>query len=522
MNGTANGFTVAVFAVLLALTVWILVRTSRRVKTTSHFWAAGHSISGPQNGVAMSGDFLGAATMLGSVGLIMLFGFDGALYSLGWLVGFVTVLFFAGERLRNAGRYTLGDALTLRLSERPTRCAVAVTTLLISFLLLVTQLLAAGLLLQGLAGIDYPIAVLITTAAFLCYVVFGGMFSVTWLQILKAGILASITAVVAVWVLAKVGFGPSTLLSRAADHSEQGHAFLRPGLFLTNTVDMVSLGIALVFGVAGLPHLLMRFVTVPDKAQARSSVWWSVAVIGFVYALTIVIGLGARALLTPAEVKAAGDGGNLAAPVLVQKLGGGAGTWGGDLFLAVFVAAAFATALALVAGLVIAASSAVSHDIFASVIRRGQVSDREEVRMARLTTVGIAVFGVLLALYVKDKNIVFLAGLVYALAASTNFPVLTLALGWRRFSTTGAVLGVALGTVSSLVLIVLSPGVWPGDNPPIGLTNPAIISVPLGFFGCWLGSVLRPDPTAERLFPRLSIRATTGLGAERSTPPTPV
>ena len=412
MSGGSSVFSIAVFALLLGLTVWILVHASRRVKSTSTFWAAGHSISGAPNGVAMSGDFLGAATMLGSVGLIMLFGFDGAFYSLGWLVGFVTVLFFVGERLRNAGRYTLSDALTLRLQEKPVRCAVAVTTLLISVLLMVTQLLGAGVLLEVLVGVNYKLAVIITTVAFVAYVVFGGMVSVTWLQIAKATILGTITLVIAVWVLAKVSFNPGELLDRAAARSPAKDGFLAPGLFLTNTFDTVSLRLALVFGVAGLPHLLMRFFTVPSKTAARTSVGWAVGIIGGVFLLTIVIGLGARAFLSPAGVEAAGDGGNLAAPQLVQVLGGGVGSTGGDLFLAIFAAAAFATALALVAGLVIAATSAVSHDIWASVVKRGNVSEGEEVRVAKLTAVGIGVVGILLAFYVEDKSIVFLAGVV--------------------------------------------------------------------------------------------------------------
>jgi cation/acetate symporter len=513
MNGSANLFTTLVFLALLALTVYLLVRASRRTTSTSDFWAAGHSISGPQNGVAISGDFLGAATMLGSVGLIMLYGFDGALYSLGWLVGFLTVLFFAGERLRNAGRYTISDALTLRLRERPVRCAIAVNTVLIAIMLLVTQLIAAGVLLETLTGLNYPVALVITAVGLLAYVMFGGMISVTWLQITKALILLTITLVIAVWVLAKAGMDPGRLLSEAAARSPHGERFLQPGLYLTHTVNTVSLGIALVFGVAGLPHLLMRFFTVPDKIAARRSVGWAVGLVGLVYLLTIIVGVGARAYLSPGEIKAAGKGGNLAAPVLVQKLGGGPDSWGGQLFLAVFAAAAFATVLALVAGLAISASSAVSHDIFAGAIRRGKVTERAELRAGRLTTLGFAAVGIVLALALKDKNVVFLAGLVYSVAASANFPVLLLTLFWRRFSTFGAVLGVIVGTTSSVALIVVSPGVWPGDNPPVSLTNPAIVSVPLGFLACWLGAVLRPEPAAQELFAQVSVRSTTGIGA---------
>jgi len=514
--GSANVFTVVVFAVLLGLTIAIVVRASRRMTSTTQFWAAGRSVSGVQNGVACAGDFLGATTMLGSVGLIMLFGFDGALYSLGWLVGFLTLLLFVAERLRNAGRFTVSDALVLRLNERPIRTAVAANTVVIAVALLVTQLIAGGVLLQALAGVNYSVGVLITTVGLISYVLFGGMISVTWLQVVKALVMLAVSGVAAIWVLAKVGFDPGVLLSRAAANSPAGPRFLLPGLYLKSMVNTVSLGIALVFGVAGLPHLLMRFFTVPDTRSARRSIAWAVGLIGLVYLFTIVIGLGTRAYLSADEVAAAGPGGNLAAPELVQWLGGGAGAWGGRLFLAIFAAAAFATVLAYVAGLVIAGSSAVSHDIFARTIRRGRVSDRDEVRMARLATVGIGVVGIVLALSLRDNNIVFLAGLAYAIAASTNFPVLVLALFWRRLSTTGAVAGIAVGMLSAVVLIGLSPGVWPGAHPPVGLTSPAIVSVPLAFLTCWAVSLLRPDPRAQRLFPRLSVRAATGIGAEES------
>jgi cation/acetate symporter len=514
MTGSVNVFTIVVFAALLALTIAILARASRRATSTTQFWAAGRSISGAQNGIACAGDFLGAATMLGSVGLIMLYGFDGALYSLGWLVGFFTVLLFVAERLRNAGRFTVADALSLRLREGPTRCALAVNTVVIVVALLVTQLIAGGALLKALAGVSYPLGVLITTVGLISYVLFGGMISVTWLQVVKALVMLAVGLVVGVWVLAKVGFDPGVLLSTAAARSPAGPAFLIPGLYLKNTVDTVSLGIALVLGVAGLPHLLMRFFTVPDTRAARRSISWAVGVIGLVYVLTVVIGLGARAFLSPAQVKAAGAGGNLAAPELVLWLGGGAGAWGGQLFLAVFAAAAFATVLALVAGLVISATSAVSHDIVAGVIMKGRLSDAAEVRVGRWTTLAVGAFGMALALLLQNQNIAFLAGLVYAIAASTNFPVLVLSLFWRRLSTAGAVAGIYVGMLSSIVLIALSPGVWPGAHAPFGLSNPAIITVPLAFLTCWAVSVLRPEERARRMFARLTVRATTGIGAE--------
>jgi cation/acetate symporter len=514
MTGSVNVFTVLVFAALLALTIAILIRASRRATSTTQFWAAGRQVSGMQNGIACAGDFLGAATMLGSVGLVMLYGFDGALYSLGWLVGFFTVLLFVAERMRNAGWFTVADALALRLREGPTRCAVAVNTVVIVVALLVTQLIAGGALLKALAGVSYPVGVLITTVGLISYVLFGGMISVTWLQVIKALVMLAVGVVTGAWVLAKVGFDPGVLLSTAAARSDAGPRFLLPGLYLRNPVDTVSLGIALVLGVAGLPHLLMRFFTVPDTRAARRSISWAVGVIGLVFLLTVVIGLGARAFLSPTQVKAAGAGGNLAAPELVQWLGGGAHAWGGQLFLAVFAAAAFATVLALVAGLVISATSAVSHDIVAGVIMRGRLSDAEEVRVGRLTTLAVGLVGMALALLLQNQNIAFLAGLVYAIAASTNFPVLVFALFWRGLSTAGAVAGIAVGMLSSIVMIALSPGVWPGANPPISLTNPAIVTVPLAFLTCWAVSLLRPEEQARRQFGRLDVRATTGIGAE--------
>lgn len=512
----ATAFGTGIFALILVVSVYILIRTSRRMTSVSHFWVAGHAVSAPRNGVAMSGDFLGATTMLGSVGLVMLYGFDGGLYSLGWLVGFITVLLFIGERLRNVGRFTLSDALALRLRESPIRVAVAVPTVIISTLLMFIQVIAGGVLLEALMGLPYAAGILVTGVGITAYVLSGGMISVTWLQFVKALILLVVTAVVAFWALARFGFDPGRLLAGAAAKSPDGDHFLRPGLYLTNPVDTVSLGIALVFGVGGLPHLLMRFFTVPDKRAARASVGWSVAVIGVVYLLTIIVGVGARALLTPAQVAATGKTGNDAAPTLVQVLGGGPSSWGGQLFLAIFTAAAFATVLAYVAGAVITSSSAVAHDVVARVVRRGRVGDREEVRIARITSVVIVVIGMVLALLLQNQNLAFLTGLVYAMAASTNFPVLLLALSWKRFSTGGAIAGVTTGVIVTIVLIVLGPGVWPGDDPPVGLANPAIIAVPLGFLACWLGSLIRPNPADRETYAEFTVRADTGIEAEQA------
>jgi cation/acetate symporter len=515
-----NELALSIFAVVLAVTLAITYWASKRTASATDFWAAGRGISGMQNGFAIAGDYMSAASFLGIAGLIYLFGFDGFLYSVGFLVAFLTVLFLLAERMRNAGKYTMADVLSFRLNQRPARVAAATGTLAVAAFYLIAQMVGAGVLIQALVGIDFSLSVLITGVFMLCYVVFGGMLATTWVQIIKAGLLMTATTFLTILVLEKVGFNPIELFNRARDESPKGDAYLSPGLFLTDPIDTVSLGLALVLGTAGLPHILMRFFTVPTAKAARSSVVWAVFLIGAFYVMTTALGFGARAILGTGGEAAAGTGGNLAAPLLAEELGGGAGTVGGDLLLAVIAAVAFATILAVVAGLVISASGAVAHDLWSNVIRHDRESEHEEVLVARVAAIGIGAIAIAVAIIGGEGlNVSFMVGLAFAVAASANFPALLLALTWKRFNTSGALTGVAFGVISSIFLVIVSPKVWPGpdsEGSPIGwtLANPGIVSIPLGFIGCYLGTVLSKERSYERSYHELNVRAETGLGAE--------
>jgi cation/acetate symporter len=513
-----------IFGIVLSITLGITYWASKRATGTVGFYAAGRAITAPQNGLAISGDYLSAASFLGIAGLIYLFGFDGFVYSIGFLVAFLTVMFLLAERMRNSGKYTIADVLAFRLRERPARVAAAIGTLNVAAFYLIAQMVGAGVLIQALVGIDFKLAVLITGAFMLCYVVFGGMVATTWVQIIKACLLMAGITVMSLFVLGKVGFNPIDLFNRAEANTTAESTFsLGPGTFLAKPIDTVSLGLALVLGTAGLPHILMRFFTVPNAKAARGSVVWAMFIIGFFYLLTTFIGFGARAFLGEGGVEAAGTGGNLAAPNLAQFLGGGEGTFGGDLFLAVIAGVAFATILAVVAGLVLSASSAMAHDIWSSIIRKGKDSEHEEVVVAKIAAFAIGAIAILVAVIGgSGLNVSFMVGLAFAVAASANFPALLMALTWRRFNTTGAVTGVLFGVVSSIVLVIVSPKVWPGADTvtgsPIGweLANPGIVSIPLGFIGCWLGTVLSRERGAERSYHELYVRSETGLGSEKA------
>jgi cation/acetate symporter len=515
-----------IFAIVLGITLGITYWASSRATGAAGFYAAGRQITGFQNGLAISGDYLSAASFLGIAGLIYLYGFDGFLYSIGFLVAFLTVMFLLAERMRNSGKYTIADVLSFRLREEPARVAAATGTLAVVAFYLIAQMVGAGVLIQALVGIDFSIAVVITGVFMLCYVVGGGMVATTWVQIIKCVLLMIGILVMSIFVLAKVGFSPIELFNRAdANKGAESTFSLGPGTFLSSPIDTVSLGLALVLGTAGLPHILMRFFTVPDSKAARSSVVWAMCMIGFFYLLTTFIGFGARAFLGDAGVEAAGTGGNLAAPNLATFLGGGEGTFGGDLFLAVIAGVAFATILAVVAGLVLSASGAVAHDLWSSVIRKGQDSEKSEVHVARIAAVSIGAIAIAIAVIGGEGlNVSFMVGLAFAVAASANFPALLLALTWRRFNTMGAVTGVAFGVISAIGLVIVSPKVWPGADSdtgsPIGwtLANPGIVSIPLGFIGCYLGTVLSKERGNERSFHELFVRSNTGLGSEKALP----
>ena len=519
-----NTEAVVIFAIVLSITLGVTYWASKRAGSAVGFYAAGRQITGPQNGLAISGDYLSAASFLGIAGLIFLYGFDGFLYSIGFLVAFLTVMFLLAERMRNAGKYTIADVLSFRLNETPARAAAALGTFAVVTFYLIAQMVGAGVLISKLVGIDFSIAVILTGIFMLCYVIFGGMVATTWVQIIKACLLMAGITVMSLFVLGKVGFNPIELFNRAEANTTAESTFsLAPGTYLDTPLDTVSLGLALVLGTAGLPHILMRFFTVPNARAARGSVVWAMCLIGVFYLLTTFIGFGARVVLGEAGVEAAGKGGNLAAPNLASALGGGEGTFGGDLFLAVIAGVAFATILAVVAGLVLSASGAVAHDVWSSIIRKGRDSEKEEVWVARVAAASIGVIAIVIAVIGgSGLNVSFMVGLAFAIAASANFPALVLALSWRRFNTTGAVCGVVLGVVSAIALIIVSPGVWPGADSetgsPVGwtLANPGIVSIPLGFLGCILGTLLSHERGAERSFHELFVRSETGLGAEKA------
>ena len=464
---------VVIFAIVLSITLGITYWASKRATSAVGFYAAGRQITGVQNGLAISGDYLSAASFLGIAGLIMLYGFDGFLYSIGFLVAFLTVMFLLAERMRNSGKYTIADVLAFRLRERPARTAAAIGTLAVVAFYLIAQMVGAGVLIQALVGISFTPAVIMTGVFMLCYVVFGGMVATTWVQIIKAVLLMTGITVMSIFVLGKVGFNPIELFNRADENTTAESTFsLGPGTFLASPIDTVSLGLALVLGTAGLPHILMRFFTVPNAKAARSSVVWAMFLIGFFYLLTTFIGFGARAFLGEAGVAAAGTGGNLAAPNLAEFLGGGAGTFGGDLFLAVIAGVAFATILAVVAGLVLSASAAVSHDVWSNIIRKGKDSEHEEVVVAKIAALAIGGIAILVAVIGgSGLNVSFMVGLAFAVAASANFPALLMALTWRRFNTVGAVTGVLFGVISSIALVIMSPKVWPGADTVTTLTD---------------------------------------------------
>jgi cation/acetate symporter len=512
-----NETALAVFAIVVGVTLVVTYFASKRVATATDFWAAGRGLTGPQNGFAIAGDYMSAASFLGIAGLIFLFGFDGFLYSVGFLVAFLTVLFLLAERMRNSGKYTIADTLAYRLKQKPARAAAALGTLSVVAFYLIAQMVGAGLLVEALVGIDFALSVILTGAFMVIYIVAGGMLATSWVQIIKAVLLMSAAAVMSVWVMSRVSWNPIDLFRDARGQHPEGAKYLEPGLRFTVPLDTVSLGIGLLLGTAGLPHILMRFFTVPDAKAARSSVMWAMVLIGLFYVMTTFLGFGARAVLGVGGETAAGEGGNLALTTLATELGG-------ELFMAIIAGVAFATILAVVAGLVISASGAVAHDIWSNVVRAGRDSEREEVWVAKIAAVGIGAISIAIAIIGgAGLNVSFMVGLAFAVAASANFPALLLALTWRRFNTTGAIVGVLFGVISSVGLVIISPTVWPGPDSEGGalswytLTQPGLISVPLGFIGCWLGTMLSREVRAERMFDELYVRSETGLGAEAGT-----
>ena len=515
--GDFNALAVSIFGVVLAITLGITWWAARRTKSTNEFWAAGRGIAGPFNGIAIAGDYLSASTFLGYAGLMYLYGFDGWIFGLGALLSFLPILYLLAERMRNAGKYTVADVLAFRLRERPVRIATAFNTLLISGIYLVAQLIGAGAVIEALAGISFPVAVMICGVFMVVYVAFGGMLATTWVQIIKAIMLMTAGTVVAIAVLAKFNFNPSEILDKAAAEHDDGKAILGSGVYLSTPLLVISTGLTIFIGTAGLPHVLMRFFTVPNAKAARTSVVWTISLIAVFTVLVTIIGFGARAILGSGALEAVGKGGNLAAPLLSPELFGGEGTTGGDIALALFSAAAFATILAVVAGLVLASAGAITHDLWTNVLKRGtEENERAAGRFAALA-VGLAAILATLAIG-AGFNVTVLVSVAFVFAASANFPPLLMALYWRRFNTTGALTGIAVGIIASVIMLALSPPVWPGPDSqgsPSSLTFPGIVTIPLGFLGCWLGTMLgREERETERSYDELLVRCETGLGSE--------
>lgn len=515
----------AIFGLFVAVTMVIVFRASRNNKTAADYYAAGRSFSGSQNGTAIAGDYLSAASFLGITGAIAINGYDGFMYSIGFLVAWLVALLLVAELLRNTGKYTMADVLSFRLKQRPVRIAAAISTLAVCFFYLLAQMAGAGSLISLLLGISdwggQALVIIVVGALMIMYVLIGGMKGTTWVQIIKAILLIAGAGVMTLWVLSIYGFNLSNLLGAAVETANNPNV-LNPGLQYgkseTSKLDFMSLGLALVLGTAALPHVLMRFYTVPTAKEARKSVVWSIWLIGLFYLFTLVLGYGAAALVGADTIKSAPGGVNSAAPLLAFHLGG-------PLLLGFISAVAFATILAVVAGLTITAAASFAHDIYASVISKGKADADTEVKVARRTVVVIGVMAIVGGIFANGQNVAFLVALAFAVAASANLPTIVYSLFWRKFTTQGAVWSMYGGLGSAIVLIIFSPVVSGGATSMIKdanfaifpLSNPGIVSIPLAFFLGWLGTVLdkQREDTAKQA--EMEVRSLTGVGAEKAT-----
>jgi cation/acetate symporter len=517
-----NWNAIGMFLVFVLMTLGITRWAARRTRSASDFYTAGGGMSGLQNGLAIAGDMISAASFLGISAMMFLNGYDGLLYALGVLAGWPIILFLIAERLRNLGKYTFADVVSYRLAQTPVRLTSAFGTLSVALMYLVAQMVGAGKLIELLFGISYLYAVMLVGLLMVCYVTFGGMLATTWVQIIKALMLLSGTSFMAFMVLKHFGFSSEALFAQASAVHAKGSAIMAPGGLLSNPIDAISLGLGMMFGTAGLPHILMRFFTVSDAREARKSVFYATGFIGYFYLLLIIVGFGAIVMVgTEPQYRDAGGaiigGANMVAVHLAQAVGG-------NLFLGFISAVAFATILAVLAGLALSGASAVSHDLYACVLRKGQASTRQEMRVSRIATLCIGVLAVLLGLLFESQNIAFLSGLVLAIAASVNFPVLFLSMFWKGLTTRGAVGGSLAGLVSAIVLLMLSPAVWVNVlHHPQALfpyANPALFSMSLAFFCAWAFSVSDRSPRAELERGRYLaqfIRSMTGIGASGAT-----
>ncbi len=576
--------TISMFVVIIGITLMIVLWAAKRTKTTADFYAARGAITGAQNGWAIAGDYMSAASFLGIAGLISLYGYDGFMYSVGWLVAYVTVLLIVAEPCRNAGKYTMGDILAFRSSPVPVRAAAAFSTVIVSIFYLTAQMVGAGKLIELLIGIPFVYSIAGVGCLMIFYVVMGGMIATTWVQIIKAGMLITGAAVLCLLVAAKAGFNPITFFQEVATNPQikqwvqidllkeavpkagfdYGQQFLEPGLLLKNVWDQISLGMALVLGTAGMPHILMRFFTVPTAQAARKSVIIAMFLIGGFYVATTLLGFGAAIHVSPQVIHAVDKGGNMANLLLAQMLGNEITPFAGDFLLAFLCAVAFATILAVVSGLVLAASAAISHDIYVSLVKGGKADQREQIKAARITSFIVGVIAVLIGILSERQNVAHLVALAFAVASAGNLPTVVLSLFWRKMNTTGIVAGLMIGTLVSILLVMVSPNVmYPKviaqgaqklvttleakqkagatlsaadlktletakktyeankngtsimglDKPWFPLKNPGIVCIPIGFLAAILGSLLFRSKREEDMFDELYVRQNTGVGA---------
>jgi cation/acetate symporter len=509
---------VLMFLIFVAGTLMITYWAAKRTRSTSDYYAAGGGITGLQNGLAIAGDYMSAASFLGISGLVYLSGYDGLIYSIGFLIGWPLILFLIAERLRNLGRYTFADVASYRLAQLPIRTLSALGALAVVALYLIAQMVGAGKLIQILFGLPYEFAVVIVGVLMMLYVTFGGMIATTWVQIIKAVLLLSGASFIALMVLSHVNFDINALFEQAIAVHDKGEQIMGPGGLVSDPVSAISLGVALIFGTAGLPHILMRFFTVADAKQARRSVFFATGFIGYFYILTFVIGFGAIVLVSTNpdffnSERLLRGGNNMAAIHLSQAVGG-------DIFLGFISAVAFATILAVVSGLTLAGASAISHDLYASVIKKGNADSRDEILVSRIATIVLGVVAIVLGILFEQQNVAFMVGLAFAIAASANFPILILSMYWSRLTTRGALIGGFAGLATAIVLVVLGPIVWVDilgyAEAVFPYKYPALFSVVTAFVLIWLFSVTDNSERGAKeraLFEHQFIRSQTGIGA---------
>ena len=528
-----NWSAITMFVAFVILTLGITYWAAKRTASAADFYSAGGGITGSQNGLAIAGDYMSAASFLGISGLVYTSGYDGLIYSVGWLVGWPIVTFLIAEQLRNLGKFTFADVTSFRLGQTNIRILAACGSLVTVAFYLIAQMVGAGKLIQLLFGLDYWIAVVLVGGLMMIYVTFGGMKATTWVQIIKAGLLLSGATFMAGAVLYKYGFSPEALFAKATEVHPKKLAIMEPGSLISNPLSAISLGLALMFGTAGLPHILMRFFTVKDAQAARKSVFYATGFIGYFYILTFIIGFGAITLVstdpsfldasilekTKSGIAAIKGGSNMAAIHLANAVGG-------NLFLGFISAVAFATILAVVSGLALAGASSISHDLYGMVIKGGNANEQDEIRVSKIATLVLGVLAIFLGIVFENQNVAFMVGLAFAIAASCNFPVLVMSIFWRGLTTRGAMIGGFLGLISAVVGVVLSPAVWETTlgfakgSAPIKLDNPAIFSMALAFAGIWLFSILDRSKRAQidrDGFHAQYVRSQTGIGAAAAT-----